>query len=199
MPTLAQHQGLTPSDWVVQCVQQWLEDQPHGPAKARVLDLACGAGRHAVWLAQLGFAVHAVDRQQPEQDLQALGVDFELMDLEQESWPLLGQQYDVIVVTNYLYRPHLPNLLDNLKSQGGLLVYETFMAGNAEFGSPRNPDFLLRPNELLQAFQGLNAMRFEQGLRLRPNPAMIQRGMFISGAWSEIQSGTKTLFVEGMK
>ncbi|HEX4916771.1 MAG TPA: class I SAM-dependent methyltransferase [Limnobacter sp.] len=199
MQQLAQHQGLLPSPWVVQCVQQWLAGQPCGVAGLRALDLACGAGRHARWLAQKGFSVHAVDRQQPEPALHSSEADFELMDLEQEEWPLLGRQYDVIVVTNYLHRPHLPNLLNNLKSQGGLLVYETFMAGNAEFGSPRNPDFLLAPNELLQLCSNLQVLRFEQGLRTLPSPAMIQRGMFISGAWSEIQSGTKTLFVEGTK
>ncbi|HEX4879023.1 MAG TPA: class I SAM-dependent methyltransferase [Limnobacter sp.] len=183
----------------MQCVQQWLTGQIHGAEGLRALDLACGSGRHARWLAQAGFSVHAVDRQWPEPELNSSGIEFEQMDLEQDAWPLQGQRYDVIVVTNYLHRPHLQNLLSNLKSQGGLLVYETFMAGNADHGSPRNPEFLLQPNELLKHFGGLNALRFEQGLRLQPSAAMIQRGMFISGAWSEIQSESKTFFVEGIK
>lgn len=194
-----QHAGLSPSPWVCSGVEQWLKGRSEGAAGARALDLACGAGRHAVWLAQRGFVVHAVDRQQPVVPLAHPNIQFELMDLELDHWPLQGQQYDVVVVTNYLHRPHFPALLDNLAPQGGLLVYETFMDGNAEFGSPRRPEFLLAANELLELSKGLHVLKFEQGLRTQPSPAMIQRGLFISGAWSEIQSGTKTLFHEGTK
>ncbi|HEX4857090.1 MAG TPA: class I SAM-dependent methyltransferase [Limnobacter sp.] len=184
--------GLAPSRWVVDClqaIQGLVQGRPAGAPPLRALDLACGGGRHALYLASLGFEVHAVDRQVPA-TAWPVGVTFQQMDLEQGDWPLHGQQYDLIVVTNYLYRPHFQNLLACLKSEKGVLVYETFMDGNARFGSPKNPDFLLQPAELLLRLAGLNILRFEQGQRQQPGPAMIQRAMAITGGWSGIQSET---------
>ncbi|MEW6203877.1 MAG: class I SAM-dependent methyltransferase [Pseudomonadota bacterium] len=183
--------AMAPSPWVRLCMESLLESGLVKPG-SRALDLACGGGRHALYLASLGYTVHAVDKNLPDTDWPA-NVDFEVMDLEQVDWPLAGQQYDLIVVTNYLHRPHFENLLGNLKSENAVLVYETFMDGNAQFGSPRSPQFLLQPGELLSRMSALNILRFEQGLRSVPSPAMIQRAMGITGAWSEIQSGTITL------
>ncbi len=183
--------ALAPSPWVRRCVEGLLGPDTVKPG-SRALDLACGGGRHALYLASLGYNVHAVDKNSPETAWPA-NVQFEVMDLEQADWPLAGQQYDLIVVTNYLHRPHFKNLLANLRSENAVLIYETFMEGNAQFGSPRSPAFLLQPNELLSSMSSLNILRFEQGLRSMPAPAMIQRAMGITGAWSEIQSGTITL------
>ncbi|QJR29293.1 methyltransferase domain-containing protein [Limnobacter sp. SAORIC-580] len=183
--------AMAPSPWVRQCVES-LQGSVAVKPGLRALDLACGGGRHALYLASLGYVVHAVDKNTPDTVWPA-NVQFQAMDLEQADWPLAGQQYDLIVVTNYLHRPHFENLLGNLKSQNAVLVYETFMDGNAQFGSPRSPDFLLQPNELLSRMSLLNILRFEQGLRSMPSPAMIQRAMGITGTWSEIQSGTITL------
>lgn len=183
--------AMAPSPWVRQCVES-LQGSVAVRSGLRALDLACGGGRHALYLASLGYVVHAVDKNTPDTVWPA-NVQFQAMDLEQADWPLAGQQYDLIVVTNYLHRPHFENLLGNLKSQNAVLVYETFMDGNAQFGSPRSPDFLLQPNELLSRMSLLNILRFEQGLRSMPSPAMIQRAMGITGTWSEIQSGTITL------
>lgn len=183
--------AMAPSPWVRQCVESLQGSLAVKPG-LRALDLACGGGRHALYLASLGYVVHAVDKNTPDTVWPA-NVQFQAMDLEQADWPLAGQQYDLILVTNYLYRPHFENLLGNLKSQNAVLVYETFMDGNAQFGSPRSPDFLLQPNELLSRMSLLNILRFEQGLRSMPSPAMIQRAMGITGTWSEIQSGTITL------
>ncbi|MCQ8897202.1 methyltransferase domain-containing protein [Limnobacter humi] len=181
----------TPSDWVVSAVQSvW---GTHRPCQGlRALDLACGSGRHSRYLAQLGFDVHAVDRQVPDRARWPANVRFEQLDLEQPEWPLPLAHYDLIVVTNYLYRPHFEALLASLRPVGGVLVYETFMAGNARFGSPKNPDFLLEPGELLQRLSSTQVMRFEQGRRTTPGPAMIQRLVAITGPWSEIQSETHT-------
>lgn len=183
--------AMAPSPWVRQCVES-LQGSVAVKPGLRALDLACGGGRHALYLASLGYVVHAVDKNTPDTVWPA-NVQFQAMDLEQADWPLAGQQYDLIVVTNYLHRPHFENLLGNLKSLNAVLVYETFMDGNAQFGSPRSPDFLLQPNELLSRMSLLNILRFEQGLRSMPSPAMIQRAMGITGTWSEIQSGTITL------
>ncbi|WP_334119511.1 class I SAM-dependent methyltransferase [Limnobacter sp.] len=182
---------MAPSSWVRGCLERLHVDGVVKPG-LRALDLACGGGRHALYLASLGYSVHAVDKNTPEKVWPA-NVQFEALDLEQEHWPLAGQQYDLIVVTNYLHRPHFANFLQNLKSENAVLVYETFMDGNAQFGAPRSPEFLLQPGELLARMSSLNILRFEQGLRGIPSPAMIQRAMGITGAWSGIQSETITL------
>jgi hypothetical protein len=92
----------------------------------------------------------------------------------------LGSGYDGIVVTNYLHRPLLPVLAEAL-APGGVVIYETFAAGNERFGRPSNPDFLLHPGELLEAFAALTVIAFEQGELSLPRPAVIQRIAAIAG------------------
>lgn len=143
-----------------------------------MLDLAAGGGRHTRWLLEHGYAVTAVDR-----DTAVLEASFAghptcrifRLDLESgEAWRL-GGGYDGIVVTNYLYRPLFADLAAAL-APGGLLIYETFMAGNEQFGKPSNPDFLLRSNELIEVFAPhMTVVAFEQGIVRRPRPAAIQR------------------------
>ncbi len=101
-------------------------------------------------------------------------VEFRLADLERDSWPFDGQSFDAVVVIHYLHRPLLPHLAAAL-APGGLLVYETFAVGNEQFGRPRNPDYLLRPRELLDAFAELRVLAFEDGFVASPAPAMVQR------------------------
>ncbi len=142
-----------------------------------VLDLACGRGRHSRFLASLGFRVCAVDRD--PQALAALagiaGIVVGQSDLENGLWPLAGRQFDGVIVTNYLHRPLFPRILDAL-SPTGLLVYETFAAGNERFGKPSNPDFLLRPGELLDVARGrLHVIAYEDLEVTTPTPARIQR------------------------
>jgi len=122
-------------------------------------------------LLELGHDVTAVDREAQS----IAGVRFVQANLEDGSpWPLPGERFQGIVVTNYLYRPLFPVLADAL-APGGVLLYETFMQGNERFGKPSNPAFLLRPGELWQAFAGLHIVAFEQGRAREPKPAMIQR------------------------
>jgi len=146
-----------------------------------VLDLAAGGGRHTRLFLNRGYTVHAVDR-----DVTALlplagphcGV--EAIDLETgDVWPL-GRGYDGIVVTNYLHRPLLPAIANAL-APSGVVIYETFAQGNERFGRPRNPEFLLRPGELLHAFAALTIVAFEQGEVALPRPAVIQRIAAING------------------
>ena len=157
------HDSLRASAWVA----RW------APLIARgtVLDLACGGGRHArLFLAQ-GLKVVAIDRE-PQQ---IPGARFIQADLENGSpWPLPGDQFEGIVVTNYLNREIFPEIRQALKA-GGVLIYETFMLGNERFGKPSNPGFLLRPGELLETFKGLTVKAFEEGEVREPKPAMIQR------------------------
>ena len=159
----------SPSDWVV----RWAPAVKRGP----VLDLASGGGRHARFFAARGLDVVAVDRE--PQDI--AGVRFERADLENgKPWPFAGQRFGAIVVTNYLHRPLFGPIADSL-DEGGVLIYETFMIGNERFGRPSNPDFLLRPGELVEAFSSLRVLAFEQGEVARPKPAMTQRICAIKG------------------
>ena len=159
----------TPSEWVV----RWAALIERGP----VLDLACGAGRHAAYFAERGFEVLAVDR---EPQL-IPGVRFVRADLEDGSpWPLPDRRFAAIVVANYLHRPLFSVLAASLE-EGGVLLYETFMAGNERYGKPSNPQFLLRPGELLQAFADLTVVGFEQGIVERPKKAVVQRLCAVRG------------------
>ena len=155
------------SDPISEWVKRWAPLVERGP----VLDVASGSGRHASFFAQRGLEVVAVDR-----EAQSIpGVRFVRADLEDGSpWPFAGQRFGAIVVTNYLHRP-LMKILEESLEDGGVLIYETFMAGNEKFGKPSNPAFLLRPGELLEAFPGLTALGFEQGVVERPKPAVVQR------------------------
>ena len=159
-----------PSEWVRRCVR-------FIPAGGRVLDLACGEGRHARLLAQLGYRVLAVDRD--ERALGALvgipGIDVAAIDLETGSWPYPGEQFAGIVVTNYLHRPLLPLLVASL-GDGGVLIYETFARGNERYGRPSNPEFLLQPGELLVVVLGrLRVLAYEDVFVTEPKPALVQR------------------------
>ena len=145
---------------------------------ARVLDLACGRGRHTRYFAARGHDVVAVDR-----DAAALAdlagdarIEVRALDLETGSWPLAGERFDAIVVANYLHRPLFPHLLAALM-EDGVLLYETFARGNEAFGRPSNPEFLLAPGELLTvAARGLTVVAFEQGfVSGSPHGAVVER------------------------
>lgn len=149
-----------------------------------MLDLAAGGGRHTALLRERGFRVLAVDR-----DTSVLArrfaddsaVEIVTLDLEDGGPWRLGQGLDGIIVTNYFHRPLFPSMIDALAS-GGAVLYETFMLGNERFGRPSNPDFLLRPGELLAAFgSALTVVAFEQGIVDAPRPAAIQRIAAVKG------------------
>lgn len=151
---------------------------PHIKSGGCVLDLACGRGRHSLLMHACGYRVEAVDRDADAMaGISAMAPDISTLvaDLEGASWPYPGRRFDGIVVTNYLFRPLLPLLLDALE-EAGVLIYETFMAGNERFGKPSNPEFLLRPGELLDVVHGrLTVIAFEQGIVDAPRRAVVQR------------------------
>ena len=157
------HGSLAPSAWVV----RWAPLITQGT----VLDVACGSGRHANFFLRKNLKIVALDRQ-----AQLIpGTRFVQADLENgDPWPLPGERFDGIVVTNYLHRPLFPVLQDAL-APGGVLIYETFMIGNERYGRPSNPEFLLRAGELLEVFKDLTVIAFEEGESKEPKPAMIQR------------------------
>jgi SAM-dependent methyltransferase len=144
----------------------------------KVLDVAAGGGRHARYFKGLGYAVTALDRDVSRlQDLAGQGVEVMSADLEDGSpWPLGAREFDGIVVTNYLHRPLFPHLASALAA-GGVLIYETFGIGNERFGKPTNPNFLLRPGELLEfaAAHGLQVLAYACGEVADPKRAVTQR------------------------
>lgn len=148
-----------------------------------MLDLAAGGGRHTALLRDRGYRVVAADRDAGVLARRFAGdpaVEIRSLDLEDGGPWRLGQGFDGIVVTNYFHRPLFAPLIDAL-AEGGALLYETFMLGNERFGRPRNPEFLLRPAELLEAFAGLTVLAFEQGEVPGPRSAMIQRIAAVNG------------------
>jgi SAM-dependent methyltransferase len=145
--------------------------------QGEVLDLACGGGRHARLFAARGHAVLAVDRD-PEALARAAGPGVITLqaDLENAPWPFAPGRFAAIVVTNYLHRPLWASLAASLRPDG-VLIYETFSAGNEIFGKPSNPAFLLAPGELLTvaAALGLQVLAYEDGRVEAPRAAMVQR------------------------
>lgn len=155
------HAGLAPSAWVT----RWAHLIAPG---GTVLDVACGSGRHAAWFAARGHRVTGIDRDAAALEPLATLAETLVADLEHGPWPLPGRRFDGIVVTNYLWRPLLP-VLASVLAPGGALVYETFACGQETIGRPTNPDFLLRPGELLAACAGLRVVAFEDGFETAPD------------------------------
>lgn len=147
------------------------------PAAGAVVDVAAGAGRHTRFFLGRGHPVVAVDRDVSALD--NLRGDTRLTiveaDLEDGSWPMGERRFAGVVVTNYLHRPLLPILVAAV-AEGGCLIYETFAIGHERFGRPSNPDFLLRPGELLEAVRGrLQVVAYENLEISEPRLAVVQR------------------------
>lgn len=176
--TRAHHLRVTqPSEWVRRFA-------PLVRPGGLVLDLACGGGRHARFFLDLGLRVVCVDKTvEPVADL-AGAPNAEVVEIDLETGapvfappgPLAGRAFDAVVVSNYLYRPHLPALVAAL-APGGVLLYETFARGNERFNRPRNPDHLLKSGELLDAVHGkLQIVAYEHGIvDAGPLPGVKQR------------------------
>jgi 2-polyprenyl-3-methyl-5-hydroxy-6-metoxy-1,4-benzoquinol methylase len=139
------------------------------PASGRALDVACGRGRHALWLAERGLEVVALDRD--EEAIRLIGeaaaarnlqVTAEARDLETGAVSLGTNSFDVIVAVHYLHRPLFPALIAALRP-AGLLIYETFTRAQAKRGKPTNPDFLLEPGELRRLAHPLNIVAYREG------------------------------------
>ena len=155
--------GLTaPSDWI----RRWSHLVPAGGS---VLDVACGQGRHMRWFYERNHPVTGIDKaQEAIESIAPLGEAI-CADIETGPWPLPGRRFDCVVVTNYLWRPLLPTILDSV-APGGVLLYETFAQGNESVGKPSRPDFLLRPGELLALCSGADwrVVAYEDGFVPQP-------------------------------
>lgn len=156
----------------LESASSWVQRWSHlVPTHGSVLDVACGQGRHTRWFAARGHAVTAIDRS--EEALASVasigqGVLPIQADIENGPWPLPpGAGFDAVIVTNYLWRPLLPQIVACV-APGGVLIYETFAAGNETVGRPSRPDFLLNPGELLSATQALQTVAYENGYCAAP-------------------------------
>ncbi|WP_233151772.1 bifunctional 2-polyprenyl-6-hydroxyphenol methylase/3-demethylubiquinol 3-O-methyltransferase UbiG [Pelomonas sp. KK5] len=146
---------FSPSPWLL----RWPQALREG---ATALDLACGSGRHLKHLAAAGLRVTGVDRDEAAvAPLRSLA-EILVADIEAGPWPLEGRAFDLVLVTNYLWRPLLPHIVDAV-APGGWLIYETFADGHQTIGRPARPDFLLQPGELLRACAGLRVVGYEDG------------------------------------
>ena len=147
---------------------QFLVDNVDLLPRGQVLDVAMGNGRNSIYLAKLGFSVAGVDiskeavstalrlAQETDLDIKAEVVDLEKYRIAKES-------YEVIICFNYLQRSLVPYIKDGLK-KGGMVVYETFIVDQAQFKKPKNPDYLLRHNELLDMFSDFRCLRYREGI-----------------------------------
>ena len=170
------HTDSEPSRWITRFA-------PLVRPGAAILDLACGGGRHTRWFHARGHPVTAVDldlsgledlRGRPELELLQA-------DLEGAPWPLPDRRFGAVIVTNYLWRPLFPTILDSV-DRDGVLLYDTFARGNEAYGKPSNPDFLLEPGELIELVRDrLQVVAYEHGQIERPQPAIKQRLCAVCG------------------
>ncbi len=166
-----------PSPWI----RRWAHLIAPGGS---VLDVAAGNGRHARWLAAQHHAVTAIDRDAAGMAALSDVAETIVADIEAGPWPLAGRRFDAVVVTNYLWRPRLPAIVDAV-AEGGVLLYETFAAGNETVGRPANPHFLLLPGELLRATEGLRSVAYEDGFLADPD-RFVQRIVAVRPALSPV-------------
>ncbi len=183
---LPMHDNQAPSKWVMSTLASYLDTHANRPLT--MVDIACGSGRHIIPLLDQhpSALIHilAIDRDQHA--LTKLPIDSRLeslcFDLESPEFPLSAylqdRQFDIVLTSNYLYRPLLPYLF-TLTSMHGLFVYETFADGNEQFGKPSNPDYLLQENELRSHLPGnFKEIEFFRGQRQlidpQSSPAIIQ-------------------------
>ncbi len=172
------HDSPTPSPWVAAAAAE-LARLPERIAKSRVLDLACGAGRHTEMLLAAGHRVLAVDRDTSGLRRLAGLKRIEILQFDLESgqpWPFAAERFKGVVVANYLHRPTLERTI-GLVAPGGMLIYETFGVGNERLGRPSNPDFLARPGEIAALARRLG-FSIAEDLHVRvdtPRSAVIHR------------------------
>lgn len=125
------------------------------------LDIACGVGRNTHFLEKKGFFVDAVDisdyalsQVEDTKKIKKFEVDLDTYNLE-------INKYDLIININYLSRRLMPQIKEALRD-GGVVIFETFIIAHGDFTQPVNPEFLLRKNELLHSFIGLDIIYYEE-------------------------------------
>ncbi len=177
------HNSRPPSDWVAALL-------PHvtGEPANTLLDVACGDGRHLSLARQRGYVSTGMDRDvsqvagffqvgttYPDDPQPPVFVTLYQCDLETSArWPIAGQTFDVVIVTNYLHRPRLHDIIAAVAADG-MLIYETFAVGQQRFGRPSNPEFLLQPGELLRVVHPNLTPFFYEHTQLNQPDRIVQR------------------------
>lgn len=144
-----------------------LSDNAHLlPQRGQALDLACGVGGNALFMAQRGLQVvgwdyssAAIDQLKQFADRQKVKLQAEVRDVTVE--PPARKSFDVVVVSHFLDRSIISDLIKTLKT-GGLVFYQTFIQEKVNQAGPSNPDFLLKPNELLELFSSLRILVYRE-------------------------------------
>jgi SAM-dependent methyltransferase len=177
-----------------EAVSSWVARWAHlVPAAGTVLDVACGVGRHALYFHKRNHALALVDRSQAAIEIVASQLPANAQaitaDIENGPWPFAGQTFAGVVVTNYLWRPLLPAIVQSV-APGGVLIYETFASGNETVGKPSRPDFLLQPGELLTACAGLHVVAYEDGFLSAPE-RFVQRIAAVRAATGGLRPATE--------
>ena len=164
---------LEPSPWIIKQVEIVQKRK-----KINILDFASGGGRHSINLANNRRFITAIDKDRSKLELykNIKNINLICFDLERnDKWPLEKESFDIIIVTNYLYRPRIKELGRFLKTDG-FLFYETFAVGNEKYGKPSNPAYLLKHMELLKTFKNdFETMYYFQGKTIENKVAIIQR------------------------
>ncbi len=144
-------------DYVEPIIEKYIDNAKVGYA----LDIACGQGRNTHFLAEKGFEVDAVDLSdyalscvRDEKNIHKIEADLDEYNLEKN-------KYDLVVNMNYLNRRFFHQIKEALKPNG-VVIFETFIIAHGDFDNPQNPEYLLRKNELLHAFIGLNIIYYEE-------------------------------------
>ena len=148
---------------------RFLEENLEILPRGRALDVAMGSGRNAIYLAKMGFEVEGIDISSEAvrnalERARSVGVSLKARVADLEADYLIERgAYDVILCFNYLQRSLIPRIKEGLRV-GGMVVYETFIVDQAQFGKPRNPNYLLKHNELLEMFRDFRCLRYREGL-----------------------------------
>jgi 2-polyprenyl-3-methyl-5-hydroxy-6-metoxy-1,4-benzoquinol methylase len=164
--------SLLPSEWVK-------NNLSISNSELNLLDLACGNGRHSIYAASIGYKVTSIDINKNVL-LEIQNKEFIIpiqLDLEKNNiWPLKNKKFDVVIITNYLYRPIFKNIIKSMKPNGKL-IYETFTEENSAFGKPNNKNYLLRPQELLNFSRNnkLEIINYEEIIIEKPTKKAVQR------------------------
>ncbi len=145
------------SNWVKYC----LKKIPN--KKGIALDLACGRGKHSLFLSSYGYNVLAVDINKEYLDsFNNKLITKKVKDIENiRNWPIDKIKFDVVLVTNFLNRAIFPLIIKSI-NKGGYLIYETFSEGQQHIGKPSNPDYILQRRELINLCFKIEIIAFEE-------------------------------------
>lgn len=179
-----EHSGDVPDAFVVACLEYW-----ELLASRVAADLACGAGRHAIYLAEQGFQTTAIDfapaalevtRQRAT--MRGAALETRALDLEAPDADLGAGVFDLIVAVHFLHRPLFPAIRRAIKP-GGMVVYKTFTTDQLALpDGPKNPAYVLQPNELLSEFSDYRVLRYEEKMRGEGTAALLAQKPFKSGS-----------------